>query len=60
MNDAQPPVLKPGAVFEDKWIIIGLIGKGAMGEVYRAHQKNLSRDVAINIFAGCLITKCFT
>ncbi len=43
--------LEPGKVIDNKWIIIELIGKGAMGEVYRAHQTNLKRDVAIKIIA---------
>ena len=42
---------KPGTVIDDKWIIIELIGKGAMGEVYRAHQLNLKRDVAIKVIS---------
>jgi eukaryotic-like serine/threonine-protein kinase len=40
-------MFKPGTMIDDKWIIIETIGKGAMGEVYRAHQINLKRDVAI-------------
>lgn len=43
--------LKQGTVLEDKWIIMELIGKGAMGEVYRAHQTNLKRDVAIKVIS---------
>jgi len=38
-----------GTVFDGKWVILELIGKGGMGEVYRAHQINLKRDVAIKI-----------
>jgi serine/threonine-protein kinase len=51
MSESSPSVFKPGTVLEDKWIIIELIGKGAMGEVYRAHQANLKRDVAIKIIS---------
>jgi len=43
--------LKIGTVIDDKWVILGLIGKGAMGEVYRAHQLNLQRDVAIKVIS---------
>ncbi len=39
--------IKPGTIIDNKWNILETIGKGAMGEVYRAHQINLKRDVAI-------------
>ena len=51
MRSEQTATLGKGTVLEDKWIIIELIGKGAMGEVYRAHQTNLKRDVAIKIIS---------
>jgi len=44
-------ILKTGFVLYEKWVIIELIGKGAMGEVYRAHQLNLKRDVAIKVIS---------
>lgn len=40
-----------GTVINDKWVILEFIAKGGMGEVYRAHQLNLKRDVAIKIIS---------
>ncbi len=40
-----------GTVLDDKWVVLELIGKGGMAEVYRAHQLNLKRDVAIKVIS---------
>ena len=43
--------LEVGMILDGKWVILEFIGKGGMGEVYRAHQLNLNRDVAIKIIS---------
>ncbi len=40
-----------GSIIDGKWVLMERIGKGGMGEVYRAHQLNLRRDVAIKIIS---------
>jgi serine/threonine protein kinase len=44
-----------GNVIDGKWVLIERIGKGGMGEVYRAHQLNLKRDVAIKVISAELL-----
>jgi eukaryotic-like serine/threonine-protein kinase len=43
--------LNVGDVLKDNWVILEFVGKGGMGEVYRAHQTNLKRDVAIKVIS---------
>jgi len=49
MSNGQGKIFSPGTIIQDKWVILEFIDKGAFGEVYRAHQLNLQRDVAIKV-----------
>ncbi len=49
MSTGQGKIFTPGYIIQDKWVILEFIDKGAFGEVYRAHQLNLQRDVAIKV-----------
>jgi len=51
MKNSSTNIFSIGTVLNDKWVILESIGKGAMGEVYRAHQFNLKRDVAIKVIS---------
>lgn len=51
MNTQNQQTLQIGTVIQDKWVTLEFIGKGGMGEVYRAHQVNLKRDIAIKIIS---------
>ena len=51
MSDTAKSILSVGEVLDGKWVILELIGKGGMGEVYRAHQLHLKRDVAIKVIS---------
>jgi serine/threonine protein kinase len=51
MNNHQGRSLEIGTVLNNRWVILEFIGKGAMGEVYRAHQLNLKRDTAIKVIS---------
>jgi eukaryotic-like serine/threonine-protein kinase len=43
--------LQAGSVFANGFSIVEVIGRGGMGEVYRAHDMRLDRDVALKLIA---------
>jgi serine/threonine protein kinase len=45
----EPDILPAGTVIEGKYDILGCIGSGGMGSVYRAKHRTLNRDVAIKV-----------
>ncbi|RJQ84634.1 MAG: hypothetical protein C4519_04670 [Desulfobacteraceae bacterium] len=55
MTTRQSCAFTTGSIIDGKWVVIELIGRGGMGEVYRAHQLNLKRDVAIKVISEELL-----
>jgi serine/threonine-protein kinase len=49
MTKGDGKIFNSGYVIDEKYVVLDFIGKGAFGEVYRAHQLNLQRDVAIKV-----------
>jgi len=55
-TDKKEPLLEKGVILNGKWKIIDHIHTGGKGEVYRARQINLEREVAVKIISENLLS----
>ena len=51
MSNASKITFEVGTVFDAEWVVLELLGRGGMGEVYRVHRLNLKRDIAFKIIS---------
>ena len=51
MSNASKITFEVGTVLDAEWVVLELLGRGGMGEVYRVHRLNLKRDIAFKIIS---------
>ncbi len=49
-NSAAAEMLRPGALIDGKYQVIGLIASGGIGAVYKVHHSLLQKDMALKTF----------
>ena len=48
-DELDAETLLPGATFADRYTIIRVVGRGGMGTVYKAHDRELAEEIAIKL-----------
>ncbi len=60
-NEEGPAAISCGAfarfVINDRYVVHGVLGRGATAEVYRAHDQQLEREVAVKLLNPILCTQ---
>jgi len=54
LSDARIHQFQPGFLFANRYRIVGLVGRGAMGEVYRADDLTIGQPVALKFLRAPL------
>lgn len=55
MQKPKKTTCPEGSIIDNKWLLQECIGSGAMGEVYKALQLSLNREVAVKIISADLL-----